>query len=73
MDGQWLEEYCSSRDGHLRLCETSGVLTTPLASDNVPAGLATDKVFDPVQVTIGGQPAAITDAGTSEGYIGGLT
>jgi uncharacterized protein (TIGR03437 family) len=50
-----------------------GVLTTPLAADNLPAGLATDKVFDPVQVTIGGQPAVVTYAGTSYGSIGGLT
>jgi uncharacterized protein (TIGR03437 family) len=50
-----------------------GVLTTPLAADNLPAGVATDKVSDPVQVTIGGQPAVVTYAGTSEGSIGGLT
>ncbi|PWU02224.1 MAG: hypothetical protein C5B51_21265 [Terriglobia bacterium] len=47
-----------------------GALVTPLA-DMTPAATA-DKVTDPVQVTIGGQPAVVTYAGTSPGSIGGL-
>jgi uncharacterized protein (TIGR03437 family) len=48
-----------------------GTLSTPIA-DAVAASSA-DKVTDPVQVTIGGQPCVVTYAGTSPGSIGGLT
>ncbi len=48
-----------------------GILSTPLP-DGVAASAA-DKVTDPVQVTIGGQPSVVTYAGTSPGSIGGLT
>jgi uncharacterized protein (TIGR03437 family) len=48
-----------------------GILSTPLP-DGVAASTA-DKVTDPVQVTIGGQPSVVTYAGTSPGSIGGLT
>jgi uncharacterized protein (TIGR03437 family) len=47
-----------------------GSLTTPLP-DGVASATA-DKVTDPVQVTIAGQPAVVTYAGTSPGSIGGL-
>jgi uncharacterized protein (TIGR03437 family) len=48
-----------------------GTLSTPL-QDGVVATTA-DKVSDPVQVTIGGQPCVVAYAGTSPGSIGGLT
>jgi uncharacterized protein (TIGR03437 family) len=48
-----------------------GNLSTPVA-DPVAASTA-DKVTDPVQVMIGGQPCVVTYAGTSPGSIGGLT
>jgi uncharacterized protein (TIGR03437 family) len=47
-----------------------GKLVTPL-TDTVTASTA-DKVADPVQVTIAGQPALVTYAGTSPGSIAGL-
>jgi uncharacterized protein (TIGR03437 family) len=48
-----------------------GTLSTPMP-DGVAAASA-DKVTDPVQVTIAGQPSVVTYAGTSPGSIGGLT
>jgi len=48
-----------------------GALQPPGLADGVAAAVA-DKVADPVQVTIGGQPCVVTYAGTSPGSIGGL-
>ena len=48
-----------------------GTLTTPIP-DGVVAPSA-DKVTDPVQVTIAGQPSVVAYAGTSPGSIAGLT
>jgi uncharacterized protein (TIGR03437 family) len=48
-----------------------GTLQPPGLADGVAAAVA-DKVGDPVQVTIGGQPCVVTYAGTSPGSIGGL-
>jgi len=48
-----------------------GVLSTPIA--DAAAATTADKVTDPVQVTIGGQPCVVTYAGVSPGSISGLT
>jgi uncharacterized protein (TIGR03437 family) len=48
-----------------------GSLTTPIP--DAAAATSADKVTDPVQVIIGGQPCVVTYAGTSPGSIGGLT
>jgi uncharacterized protein (TIGR03437 family) len=48
-----------------------GTLSTPIP--DAAAATSADKVTDPVQVTIGGQPCVVTYAGTSPGSIGGLT
>jgi uncharacterized protein (TIGR03437 family) len=48
-----------------------GALSTPIP--DAAAATTADKVTDPVQVTIGGQPCVVTYAGTSPGSIGGLT
>ena len=48
-----------------------GTLQPPGLADGVAAGVA-NKVVDPVQVTIAGQPFVVTYAGTSPGSIGGL-
>jgi uncharacterized protein (TIGR03437 family) len=49
-----------------------GTLQPPGLADGVAAPAA-DKVSDPVQVTIAGQPCVVTYAGTSPGSLGGLT
>jgi uncharacterized protein (TIGR03437 family) len=48
-----------------------GTLQPPGLADGVAAAAA-DKVADPVQVTLAGQPCVVTYAGTSPGSIGGL-
>jgi uncharacterized protein (TIGR03437 family) len=48
-----------------------GTLQPPGLADGVAAPAA-DKVADPVQVTIAGQPCVVTYAGTSPGSLGGL-
>jgi uncharacterized protein (TIGR03437 family) len=48
-----------------------GTLQPPGLADGAAAAVA-DKVADPVQVTIAGQPCVVTYAGTSPGSIGGL-
>jgi uncharacterized protein (TIGR03437 family) len=49
-----------------------GTLQPPGLADGVAAAVP-DKVLDPVQVTIAGQPCVVTYAGTSPGSISGLT
>lgn len=48
-----------------------GTLQPPGLADGLAAAVA-DKVADPVQVTIGGQPCVVTYGGTSPASIGGL-
>jgi uncharacterized protein (TIGR03437 family) len=48
-----------------------GSLQLPGLADGLAAPVA-DKVLDPVQVTIAGQPCVATYAGTSPGSLGGL-
>jgi len=48
-----------------------GTLQPPGLADGLAAPVA-DKVLDPVQVTLAGQPCVVTYAGTSLGSLGGL-